>query len=127
MAEQTITLTIPDDLYRRFEQHAAFKQHSIEEDLLSLATTALAEDEIPADLLEALAALAQLDEASLRQVARTSTLTPELGEKIETLLFKQQREGLSPAERAQLESLRHEHDKALLVRAHAIGLLQDRE
>ncbi len=126
MAEQTVTLTIPDDLYRRFQQHAAFKRHSIEEELLSLATAALVEDEIPADMLEAVAALVQLDDATLRQVAHNSALTPEQEQEIETLLFKQQREGLSPTEKARLEDLRYEHDKTLLVRAHAIGLLQDR-
>jgi plasmid stability protein len=75
MAEQTVTLTIPDDLYRRFQQHAAFKRHSIEEELLSLATAALVEDEIPADMLEAVAALVQLDDATLREVAHNSAMT----------------------------------------------------
>jgi plasmid stability protein len=126
MAEQTITLTLPDDLYRRFQEHAALKQRSLEEEVLSLATSALAEDQLPRDIQQAIADLTQLDDASLWQTARTSHLTQEQSEAIEELLFKQQREGLAAEEKAQLEQLRHEHDKALLVRARAIGLLQDR-
>lgn len=130
MAQQQITLTLPDDMYRRFQQHAASRKHSIEEEVLLLVTSALAadeaEDEIPADIQAAVAALSQLDDAALWQVAHTTKLTPAQAEEIETLLFKQQRVGLSPSEKARLEGLRHEHDKALLVRAQAIGLLQDR-
>ena len=126
MAEQTITLTLPDDLYRRFQEHAALKQRSLEEEVLSLATSALAEDQLPGEMQQAVADLAQLDEAALWQAARNSHLTQEQSETIEELLFKQQREGLTVEEKAQLEQLRHQHDKALLVRARAIGLLQDR-
>ena len=126
MAEQTITLTLPDDLYRRFQEHAALKQHSLEEEVLSLATSALAEDQLPGDMQQAVADLGKLDEAALWKTARNSHLTQEQWETLEELLFKQQREGLTAGEKAQLEQLRHEHDKALLVRARAIGLLQDR-
>jgi plasmid stability protein len=126
MAEQMITLILPDDLYRRFQEHAALKQRSLEEEVLSLATSALAEDQIPRDIQQSVDDLAHLDEAALWKTARNSHLTQEQSEAIEELLFKQQREGLTVEEKAQLEQLRHEHDKALLVRARAIGLLQDR-
>lgn len=126
MAGQTITLTLPNDLYRRFQEHAALKQRSLEEEVLSLATSALAEDQLPGDMQQATADLAQMSEAALWRTARNSHLTQEQSEAIEELLFKQQREGLTIVEKVQLEQLRHEHDKALLVRARAIGLLQDR-
>jgi len=105
MAEQTITLTLPDDLYRRFQEHAALKQRSLEEEVLSLATSALAEDQLPRDIQQAIADLTQLDGASLWQTARTSHLTQEQSEAIEELLFKQQREGLTVEEKVQLEQL----------------------
>ncbi len=125
MADQTITLTLPYDLYRRFQQHAVLKQQSLEEDVLSLATNALAEDELPADMQQAVSGLSQLDTAALWQAARRQ-LPPKQAKALETLLFKQQREGLTPAEKAQLEQLRQEHDLILLVRASAMGLLQER-
>jgi uncharacterized protein YnzC (UPF0291/DUF896 family) len=126
MAEQTITLTLPDDLYQRFQEHAVLKQRSLEEEILSLATSALAEDQLPRDIQQTVADLAQMNEVALWETARNSHLTQEQSEVIEELLFKQQREGLTVEEKVQLEQLRHEHDKALLVRARAIGLLQDR-
>lgn len=84
MADQTITLTLPDDLYQRFQQHALLKQHSVEEDLLSLATNALTEDELPYDLRQQVAALGSLDNASLREVAQRK-LTHEQEEALEEL------------------------------------------
>ena len=90
MAEQTITLTLPDDLYRRFQEHAALKQRSLEEEVLSLATSALAEDQLPGEMQQAVADLAHLDHAVLWQTARTSHLTQEQSEAIEERLFKQQ-------------------------------------
>jgi hypothetical protein len=126
MAEQTITLTLPDDLYRRFQEHATLKQRSLEEEVLALATSALAEDQLSRDIQQAIDDLTHLDEAALWKIARNSHLTQEQSEAIEELLFKQQREELTVEEKVQLEQLRHEHDKALLVRARAIGLLQDR-
>ena len=125
MADQTITLTLPDDLYQRFQQHALLKQHSVAEDVLSLATNALAEDELPSDLRQQVAALSSLDNTSLRTVAQRR-LTHEQEETVEELLFKQQREGLSSAERAELEQLRHAHDALMLMRATSLELLHDR-
>lgn len=125
MADQTITLTLPDDLYQRFQQHALLKQHSVEEELLSLATNALVEDELPKELREQVAALSSLDNAALREVAQRQ-LTHEQEEAVEELLFKQQREGLNFGEKTELEKLRSLHDTLLLMRATALDLLHDR-
>lgn len=125
MADQTITLTLPDDLYQRFQQHAVRNHQRLEEDVLSLATNALTEDELPADMQQAVARLSQLDTPALWQAARRQ-LTPKQSKTLEVLLSKQQREGLTPAEKAQLEQVRHAHDLILLVRASAMGLLEER-
>ncbi|HEY7356910.1 MAG TPA: hypothetical protein VH590_10610 [Ktedonobacterales bacterium] len=127
MADQTLTLHISDDFYHRLKQRAEFRRRSIEEELLNLATNAMVEDEIPADILEAVAALAQLDDQTLWQVARSSRLSPEQSREIEELNFKRQRgEALTPEEQQRLADLLHQYDKALLVRAHAVGQLKER-
>lgn len=126
MAHQTLTLHIPDDLYQRLKQRADFSRRSVEDELLKLATTALVEDDIPADILEAVAALAHFTDDALWQTARTSKLSPKQSREIERLHFKQQREGLSLAEQERLARLMHQYRKALLVRAHAVGLLKER-
>ena len=46
MDDHTITLTLPVELYQRFQQHALGKHLSVEEDFLLLAIAALAKDEI---------------------------------------------------------------------------------
>ena len=126
MAHQTLTLNIPDDLYERIKQRSAITRRSIEEELLILAGTTLIEEEIPADIQEAVAALPSLNDEALWQTARSSRLTPKQSEEIEHLHFKRQREGLTATEKDQLADLMHQYDKALLVRAHAVGLLHDR-
>jgi plasmid stability protein len=126
MAHQTLTLNIPDDLYQRLKRQAAFSRRTVEDELLNLATTALADNEIPPDIQAAVAALAQLDDEALWQAARTSKLSPRQSREIEQLHFKRQRDGLTSAEQQRLTRLMHQYDKALLVRAHAVGLLKDR-
>lgn len=126
MAHQTLTLNIPDDLYERIKQRSAITRRSVEEELLILAGTALIEEEIPADIQEAVEALSQLNDEALWQTARSSKLTPEQSEEIEDLHFKRQRKGLTATEKDRLADLMHQYDKALLVRAHAVGLLHDR-
>ncbi len=127
MADQALTLDIPDDFYYRLKQRAEYRRRSIEEELLTLATTAMVEDEIPADILEAVAALDLLDDESLWQTARSSKLTPEQSQEIEDLHFKRQRgETLTADERQRLADSLHQYDKALLVRAHAVGRLKER-
>jgi len=126
MAQQTLILNIPDDLYHRLQQRAEFSRRTMEDELLDLLTTAMVDDEIPADIQEAVAALASLDDAVLWQTARDSHLTPEQAEEVEELHFKRQREGLTNSEQQRLTWLMHQYDKALLVRSHALGLLKER-
>jgi hypothetical protein len=127
MADQTLTLHIPGDFYQRLKQRAEFRRRSVEEELLTLATTAMVEDEIPADILEAVAALVGLNDDSLWETARNSKLAPAQSQEIEELNFKRQRgEGLTPEEQQRLADLLHQYDKALLVRAHAVEQLKER-
>ena len=125
MADQTITLTLPDDLYKQLQMHAVLKQRSVAEEVLALAMEALEQDDLPAEWRQEVAALAQLDSPALWQMAHRQ-LTSDKAATLETLLFKQQRTGLTRTEKTRLEQLRHEHDTLLLARASAIGLLHDR-
>jgi hypothetical protein len=126
MAEQSLTLTIPDALFQQIKKHAAFSGRAVEDELLVLAAMALAQDEIPADILEAVAALPQLDDEALWQTARSSKLAPNQSREIERLQHRRQRASLIPAEQQRLAHLLHQYRRALLVRAHAAGLLKDR-
>ncbi|MCP4655479.1 MAG: hypothetical protein GY856_08685, partial [bacterium] len=66
-----------------------------------------------------------LDDTALWRAAR-STLAPEKQEQLETLNFKQQREGLTRSEREIHATLLHAYDQAVLIRARAAELLVER-
>ena len=125
MAHQTLTLNIPDDLYQRLKQRADIARRSVEDELLRLAASALVEDEIPADVAKAIAALAVADDAALWQAAR-SRLSQDVSDEIEELHLKQQREGLTAREKQRLAGLMREYERVLSVRAEAVGLLKER-
>jgi plasmid stability protein len=125
IAHQTLTLNIPDNLYQRLKERAEAAHRAIEEEVLTLVTTAIVDDEIPSDIREAVVALSRLNDEELCQAAR-SHLSKRDSKEIETLQFKRQREGLTETEKSRLSQLLHQYDKVFLVRAHALGLLHER-
>lgn len=125
MVQQTVMVTLPDDVYQRLKVRAEHARHSVEEELLALAAAALDDEPIPLDIQEAVASLPVLDDAALWQAAR-SRLSPAESDEVEVLHFKQQREGLTDAEKQRLAGLMHQYEKALLIRSHALLLLKQR-
>ena len=125
MVQQTVTVTLPEDFYQRVKVRAEYAHHSVEEELLTLAVAALDDEPIALDIQEAVASLPVLDEAALWQAAR-SRLSPAESDEVEALHFKQQREGLTAAEKHRLAALMHQYEKALLIRSHALLLLKER-
>ncbi len=98
MAQQMVMLNMPDELYRRLRRRAEQAHRSVEDEVLELVATAIpVDDEVPADLLEALAPLPSLSDAALWRVAR-SLLPVEVSAELETLHLKRQRETLTAAE-----------------------------
>ena len=77
------------------------------------------------DLAKSVAELELLTDDELWRAARNH-LSDETRTRLESLNFKQQSEGLAPAEKELLEQLIDRHDQAVLVRAVAARLLQDR-
>jgi hypothetical protein len=98
----------------------------VEDETLDVLATALpAADELPADLVEAVAPLALLDDQELWRAAR-SHLAAEAAAQLEELHNKRQREGVTEPQSQQLAALVREYERALLVRARAAALLQQR-
>lgn len=77
------------------------------------------------DLAKAIADLDLLNDDELWRAAR-NRLSDEARAQLEALNFKQQREGLTPAEQETLEHLVHQYDQAVLLRAEAARLLKAR-
>lgn len=126
MALQPVTIHLPNTLYQRVVLRARQMKRSIEDELVNVVKTALPSlDSLPSDIAHDMAQLAFLTDAELQQAA-TITVTAQESERMEALLFKQQREGLTVAEQEEANQLLHRHDQTMLVRAQAMLLLTER-
>jgi len=126
MTLETVTLHLPDMIYRQIKRRAQRMRRSVEDELVVVVSSALPTlDDLPADIADELAQLAYLTDAELWQAART-TLPLRDSERMQALLLKRQREGLSAAEGREAKRLVHRADRTMLVRAQAAVLLKER-
>lgn len=126
MAQQTLTLNIPDDLYQRLKQLAAQSGRTIEEEAQNVLATGVPTGEgMTPELEEMLAGMALLDDEALWRAARNE-LAREAAEEIRRLRAKRERKGLSDAEKQRLADLLYQYDKGILIRAEAAALLKQR-
>jgi plasmid stability protein len=126
MAEQTLTLTLPEVLYHHLRDRAAGSNRTVEDEIMEILTTAVpVAGELPAELEKAISPLSVLDDEALWRAARTR-LGSEDAARLEELHEKREREGLSAAESDTLAGLVRQYERALLVRAQAAALLKQR-
>ena len=126
MAIRSVTVNLPDPLYARLKRRAEQTQRTIEAELLEVVPAAVPQsDELAADLAEAIAPLALLDDDSLWRAAR-SHLPEDASARLEALHFKQQHEGLSTFEDQTRAALVQRYEQAMLVRSEAAALLKQR-
>ncbi len=126
MTDQTLTLQVPAVLYGQLKLRAEQAQRSVEAETLELLAASLPPAEgLPADLQQAVASLALLDDEALRRAAG-SRLGSEAAGELEALHLKQQREGLTEVEAQRRVELVRQYEHALLVRAQAAALLRQR-
>jgi plasmid stability protein len=126
MSTQTVTVNLPETLYEQVKQHARQTQRSIEDELIAMILAALPTiDDLPADLANAVKQLAFLTEDELWQAART-TLPVNDAKRMQELVEKRQREGLTADENTEIEQLAYRYDQTMLVRAKAVALLKER-
>jgi plasmid stability protein len=111
------------------QQRAAKKQRSIEDELTDVVTQALAADDefvgLPLDLAEEVQQLAFLDEQHLWVVAKR-TIAQNQSERMETLIYKLHREGLTHNEQQEMQQLQQLAHRVMLLRAEATVLLKQR-
>lgn len=126
MSVQTVTLNVPDTVYQQIKR-AAEKMHRPVNDVLVeavIAAAPVAHDAAP-DLKSALAQMAFLNDAALWQAAR-ATMPPTQRTRLEALHDKQQRDGLSAAERIEEQAMLSLYRETVLMRAQAAMLLKQR-
>ncbi len=126
MAEETLTLNVPERMFQRLKQRAEVEHRSMEEAALAaLAAAVPDEEQIPSSWEELLDSMAALDDEALWRAAQN-----EVGRKanaeIRRLRAKLQTRGLTVAEQERMAELLRQEDKGMLVRARALLLLQQR-
>jgi plasmid stability protein len=123
---QSVTVRLPEPLYRQLQRRAQQTRRTVEDELVELVTSAVPlDEELPPDLAEAIASMGVLDDAELWRAAR-SRLAAEDAERFEELNAKRQREGLTSDEDRESAALVRRYERAMLVRAQAAALLKER-
>src|SRR5688500_7410223 len=102
---QTITVNLSDKIYQRVKKQSKMTRRSIPEEVAVVLTDALTDDDhLPETLELELSQLQFFNDDELWQAARIQP-THEETEQMQLLLEKQQREGLTGAERQEVARL----------------------
>lgn len=125
MAAETVTLQIPEILYQRLVNTARATQRPVQEVMLHALQVGSppAWDNVPEEFQADLAALDKLDDNALWQIVRSRKTAADM-ERYNTLLEGNSNNILTEAERLELITLRHETDRFMLRKAHAVVLLR---
>lgn len=120
-----ITLELPEDTVRRFQQGATAARKCLEEFLAERLTEAVppVADDLPSPFQEALKTLERLDDNALWTVAR-SQLPPAQQRRYRQLLAKHSQATITADEKAFLQTLGEEARLLTLKKAHAYMLLK---
>ncbi len=126
MSAQLLTLSVPERIYSRLERRAQQTNRTVEAELLELLAGAVTDShDMPADLSEAVTALAFLEDEALWKTAR-SVFPAHQAAELEELHLKRQREGLTQDEVETAARLVRQYERALLLRAESARLLRER-
>lgn len=123
MRTSTLTLALPDELYRRLERAATATRQSIEEVVLHALRLGSppAWDDVPPEHQIALAALEKLDDHELGVIA-AGRMSADFDRR-DALLVAKAEGRITAEELDELESLRFQEDRFMLRKAHAAALL----
>ena len=126
MTYQTITLKLPESLYRTARQMAQVSRQPIETVLQdSLAAVLPPLDDVAPDEAAELARLTLLNDAALWREAR-ALMTPAEQIECQSLLERQGEGLLEPDESLRLQELMHIYGRLMVRKAHAYLLLARR-
>lgn len=126
MSFQAITIELPEQLYSDVAKLARRMHRSVAEEVVAVVASALPTiHDLPSELADELQELELLSDAELWQAAKTK-LSDEEAEQMQTLVWKQQRDGLTTREQRKAEKLIQRYNRTMLVRAQAAVLLKKR-
>jgi predicted transcriptional regulator len=129
MTLQTVSIRLPENLYRRVQQRAKNTNRSVADELAVVIEDGLATEGVwvgvPSDIVEEAAQLHFLDDDHLLRILQW-TVPVEKTDRMQTLIQKLEAEGLTAAEEEEIRQLQHYAHRVMLVRAEAAALLQSR-
>jgi len=125
MTGQTITLRLPEDIYRRFQRAAQVSRTPLEDVMVRTIRGNLPPtvDDLPLDLQDKLAGLSDLSDEALWEIAREE-LQADQWQQHRRLLNKNEVGTLTDADRQDLDRLRTITDQFVLRRSYALALLE---
>jgi hypothetical protein len=126
MVTQPVTIEVPQAVLDLLGQRARQAQRTVQEELVELVSSRLMDDNAALESIEdALEGLEALGDKELWQTAGM-TFPRDISERTADLNYKQQRQGLTPAEREELKVMLDQYDRHVLIRAKAMALLKQR-
>jgi predicted DNA-binding protein len=125
MPEQTIAIQLPQPLYQRLRRLAELTRRPLESLVLQAldANVPPLLDDMPEPIRTDLAALEELDDAALRQVAQ-GVWSPKQHARYTALVAKERTGMITPSEHAALEELYQQANRHMLRKAYANALLK---
>lgn len=126
MNSQQVTITLPETIYQRVKRQSRLMQRSVADELAAVVASSLPEQEtLPPDIERDLSDLDLFTDEELWRAARL-TAPANKTERMQTLVEKQQLEGLTDSEKQETAVLAHFFNRVMLVRAKAAVLLKKR-
>jgi hypothetical protein len=126
MTTHSITIDLPEPVYRQLAQLARETNRSVNDLLLdTLSTMATEADDLPPQARLSMVRMTLMSDDDLFRAAKT-TLLPEQHQRLEELHLKAQSEGLSAEERQEEQALLALYHDTMLIRAQAAVLLAQR-
>ena len=119
----TITLDLPQEIYRRAQRAAKATQRPVEQIVVEWIQPPLEENN--AAIQPIIAEMEKLTTEELIQIAQATLPTPEAA-RLQTLLAAQQQRALTSSERQEAERLVAQEDLTTLRKAKALFLLKQR-
>lgn len=122
---QTITISIPENVYKRFQQVALNVQQPLEEVVIQSIQGNLPPslEDVPLEWRNEFSRLPKETTEKLWQIAREE-ISPTRWKRHKTLLRKNQSEALTPREQKELQTLREQVDWFMFRRSFALALLK---
>ena len=125
MLPETVTLHLPEALYRRLANTARATQQSLEDILLRAVRVGSppAWEDVPAEFQADLSQMDRLSDEDLWQIVRSQLATVQLA-RYNELLAVNLADQLTADDRLELQDLRSAGERLMLRKAHAAALLR---